>query len=296
LPMLSGGRDLGAAPAERWYEHRHDVSWKLAPVFERGGFADTMEVASAWSCLGTLYRAVRDALARHALVMAHFSHAYPEGCSIYFSFAGRGDLGVYDAAWREALKAAHAAGGTVTHHHGVGVLKAAAAAEELGNALRVYARRKERLDPGGVMNPGRLFGSAPAPRPGPAPPAGAGPVFAVHAQDLLAEVDPWAAPEAIASTLAARGFRLGLPPDRPFAAWLPRWRPGMADRTVQPFYGLQARFPDGCAARLGVAPRSAAGPDLRWGLLRDAHAELVVVPVARADRAPVGAPAEARDA
>jgi alkyldihydroxyacetonephosphate synthase len=279
LQLLSCGRDLGPEPGEHWYAHRHDVSWKLAPVFERGGFADTMEVAATWSRLGALYLGVRAALARHAAVMAHFSHAYPEGCSIYFSFAGTGDLDRYDAAWHDALEAVARAGGTVTHHHGVGALKARAATRELGNALEVYQRRKARLDPGGVMNPGRLFGPTPPAQPGPPRPATPGPVFALHAQDLLAEVDPWAAPEAIEAALTRSGFALRLRPDRPLGAWLPRWRPSAAERHEQPCFGLQARFADGRAARLGLAPRSAAGPDLRWGLLRDARAEAVEVPL-----------------
>ncbi|MFH1465675.1 MAG: FAD-binding oxidoreductase [Pseudomonadota bacterium] len=279
LPLLGAGRDLGPEPGEHWYAHRHAVSWKLAPVFERGGFADTMEVAATWSRLGPLYRAVRDALARHAAVMAHFSHAYPEGCSIYFSFAGAGDLDRYDAAWRDALQAVRLAGGTVTHHHGVGALKAEAATLELGNALRVYQRRKAMLDPGGVMNPGRLFGGAPPPQPGPARPSASGPLFALHPQDLLAEVDPWAAPDELEAALARAGFALRLRPGEPLATWLPRWRPSAAERHEQPCFGLQARFSDGAGARLGLAPRSAAGPDLRWGLLRDARVELVEVPV-----------------
>ena len=35
-----------------------------------------------------LYHSVRAAIGRHAVVMAHFSHAYADGCSIYFTFAG----------------------------------------------------------------------------------------------------------------------------------------------------------------------------------------------------------------
>jgi len=72
-------------------------------------------------------------------VMAHFSHAYPDGCCIYFSFAGSAarDAGgaasagwdaaceeTYDRTWRLAQEAAIAAGGTFAHHHGVGRSKA----------------------------------------------------------------------------------------------------------------------------------------------------------------------------
>jgi alkyldihydroxyacetonephosphate synthase len=285
-PFLDPGRDLGAEPGEHWYAHRHDVSYKLAPIFERGGFADTMEVATTWSRLPALYRAVRQALGRHTAVMAHFSHAYPEGCSIYFSFAGTGSLERYDATWSEALEAARRAGGTITHHHGVGQLKARAAAKELGNALRVYHLRKGRLDPAGIMNPGRLFQGQVDSHQGPPPPEGEGPLYRLHRQDLLAEVDPWAEPEHIQRALAEHGFGLRLPPDRPLAPWLQAFRVEAFERDEVPFFGIQARYEDGCAARLGVSPRSAAGPDLRWGLLRDAHAELIEVPLIRAQDGP----------
>ncbi|MGL1724296.1 FAD-linked oxidase C-terminal domain-containing protein, partial [Vibrio parahaemolyticus] len=75
--------------------------------------------------------------------MAHMSHAYPDGCCIYFSFAGSakashgaGDWDAacertYDETWRVALDAVVAAGGTIAHHHGVGRSKAPRMAKEL---------------------------------------------------------------------------------------------------------------------------------------------------------------------
>lgn len=281
-PLLAAGEDRGAEAGEAWYAHRHDVSYKMSPIFGRGGFADTMEVAATWSQLETLYAAVRNALARHVVVMAHFSHAYPEGCSIYFSFAGKADPERYDRAWTAALDAVHRAGGTVTHHHGVGALKARATTREVGHARRVYQRRKDRLDPGGVLNPGRLYADTAAPLPDFEPPAAAGPVLALDPGSLLARVDPLVEPGPLGAALRQRGFQPRVPPEAPLADWLRRWRPGVGTRHAVPFFGVQARFSDGRAARLGLAPRSAAGPDLRWGLLWDARAEWVEIPVVRA--------------
>ncbi len=283
LPYLRAGSDLGAETGEAWYTNRHEISFKMAPVFMGGGFADTMEVATSWSRLGGLYHAVRDAIGRHAFVVAHFSHAYPEGCSIYFSFAGRGELERYDRTWEAGLEAARRAGGTVTHHHGVGQLKAQAATRELGHALRIYWARKAQLDPGGVMNPGRLFERTEVVGKGPPAPHGDGPVYDVKEHDLLAQADPAAEPAAIQQALARRGLGLRIVPDRPLGAWLRAWRIEAFERHEVPLFSLQARFSDGCAAKLGLAPRSAAGPDLRWGLLRDARPELVEVPLVRLD-------------
>jgi len=280
LPVLKSGRDLGPDPGEQWYHHRHDVSYKLAPVFIAGAFADTMEVAATWDRLPALYESVQSAISRNAVVMAHFSHAYPEGCSIYFSFAGRGNLSVYDKTWRDALSAAREAGGTVTHHHGVGVLKAEAAAKEAGAAIRLWHETKHRLDPRGIMNPGRPFPEATEDSEKPDyPPPCDGPVYSINKSALLARVNPHVDPQEIQAALAKEGYLLRLLPDRPLLAWLQALQRGALEVWQSPLFGIQARFDDGTAVRLFPAPRSAAGPDLRWPLLHSATVEWVEVAI-----------------
>ncbi|MDP6932605.1 MAG: FAD-linked oxidase C-terminal domain-containing protein, partial [Myxococcota bacterium] len=246
--------------------------------FAAGAFADTMEVATTWSRLQDLHQSVRSALGRRTVVMAHFSHAYREGCSIYFSFAGRGRTDVYDKTWRDALAAARAAGGTVTHHHGVGTLKAVEAAREAGAAVRAWRTHKEQLDPSNLMNPGRLFPEEVEVDPGPPKPT-TGPVFDLDPTSLLAEVDPDAEPSTIQEVLAAKGLQLRHLPDRSFGEWLRNLERGALPHWETPLFAVQARFADGTSARIGISPRSAAGPDLRWSLLRQAKPEIVQVPV-----------------
>jgi alkyldihydroxyacetonephosphate synthase len=56
------------------------------------------------------------------------------------------------------VRSCAAAGGTITHHHGVGRLKAAFLAAELGpGGTDVLRRIKAALDPDGVLNPGVLL-------------------------------------------------------------------------------------------------------------------------------------------
>jgi alkyldihydroxyacetonephosphate synthase len=166
----------GEGPARKWLLHRYSVSYRQAPVFAAGLFSDTMEVAAPWSKLGALYDGVRKALGEHVFVMAHMSHAYPDGCCIYFSFAGTagpksGGAGwderceaTYDRAWRAALAAAVEAGGTLAHHHGAGRSKAPRLTRELGDtgvdAVRALMRA---FDPKGILNPGNLVPDAPSP-------------------------------------------------------------------------------------------------------------------------------------
>ena len=163
------GEDLGREPGERWYASRYHISFKLPKVLQQDAFADTIEVAATWDRMLPLYRAVRRAVAPHAVVLAHFSHAYPEGCSIYFSISGVAtDLAEaerrYDKVWDAALNAALEVGGTVTHHHGTGMLKRRYTAVEHGEGIHLYRAVKSLLDPAGICNPDKLYpdrGSAP---------------------------------------------------------------------------------------------------------------------------------------
>jgi alkyldihydroxyacetonephosphate synthase len=157
----AGATDLGEEPGRTWFEHRYAVSYRMSPTFRDGAFVDTMEVASTWDRLPDLYREVRAAIGRHALVMAHFSHAYPEGCSIYFTFvaqrSGRdAEEATYDAIWRDGLGAASRVGGTISHHHGVGLLKGGFMAGEHREAMALLHAIKRAFDPDGIMNPGKL--------------------------------------------------------------------------------------------------------------------------------------------
>ncbi len=157
-----GGRDLGPAPGEHWLSHRYSVSFKLTPALDMGLYVDTLETASTWGRLLGLYHSVRQAVRDHGFVMAHFSHAYEDGCSVYFTLAGIApDLPAreeaYDRVWRAALEAVVAAGGTVSHHHGVGMSKQAFMEKEHGDGGMLLLRSlKKALDPAGIMNPGKL--------------------------------------------------------------------------------------------------------------------------------------------
>ncbi len=273
IALRYNAEPLGEEPARHWLAHRYGVSYRQAPVFMAGAFSDTMEVAATWSRLDALYDSVRAALGRHVFVMAHLSHAYPDGCSIYFTFAGAAPTPAeaeakYDAAWRAALDAAIGAGGTLSHHHGVGRSKAPKLGAELGFGVNVVHALRGMLDPAGIMNPGNLL-----PRDPPALRAVASPPSApvvdrisqlVHASGraTLAEVE---------RALAREGLTLGLgegapPESTTVAAWIAEGARGAPDPWEDPVDHLVAGFTAtlGGGAELEVrpAPRRAVGPDL----------------------------------
>jgi alkyldihydroxyacetonephosphate synthase len=156
------GVHVGSAPARRWLHKRWEISRNLPRIFESGCWTDTFETAIGWDGVARLHRAVRRSVGRHAFVMAHFSHAYADGCAIYFTFAGSAsdpDRGLrqYDAAWAMALDAAQREGATFTHHHGVGLLKEPWFVRELGRGgMDAMRALKETCDPAGILNPGKL--------------------------------------------------------------------------------------------------------------------------------------------
>ena len=61
-----------------------------------------------------------------------------------------------------------AAGGALSHHHGIGLNRGRFLAEGLGGAFDVLVSLKAALDPHGILNPGKLglptpFGEVPWP-------------------------------------------------------------------------------------------------------------------------------------
>jgi alkyldihydroxyacetonephosphate synthase len=164
-----GGLPLGAGPGRSWLRNRYLGPYQRDELLDRGALAETLETATDWTNLGALHRAVRDALHRAladrgtpALVACHVSHLYASGASLYFTFLARAQRGEELAQWRAAKTAAMeaivATGGTITHHHAVGRDHAEWLRAEIGE-LGVDSLRavKERLDPRGIMNPGKLL-------------------------------------------------------------------------------------------------------------------------------------------
>ena len=299
------GTALGPGPARAWYRHRYSVSYRQAPIFRSGAFSDTMEVAAPWSKIHAVYQSVRRAVGEHVVVMAHLSHAYPDGSSIYFTFAGTAHdgsdvLAVYDRAWRAALGAATDAGATLSHHHGVGRSKAPRLTEELGAAVGLVRNLKSAWDPLGLLNPGALIPKA-GPNEARSEPESAGePTFDVDS--CLAEVSATLTLAEAEAFVALRGHTLGLDfsqlnPSVSIAAWLGQGMPGSADHyadpVATPLAGYHARLHDGRRIRIRSAPRRAVGPDLA-ALFVGMNGAFGQIERAALVALPIGAPTPAR--
>src|SRR6476659_5941132 len=163
---LGGAAPLGRSAGNSWYRSRYGGPYLRDELISIGVMVETLETAHTWSRLDELYRgvgeALRGVLGDRSIVMCHVSHAYPDGASLYFTFLTRARPGEELEQWRAAKSAACeaivATEGTITHHHAVGRDHAPYMRAEVGDlGLEALRAVKERLDPTGIMNPGKLL-------------------------------------------------------------------------------------------------------------------------------------------
>lgn len=162
----NGGKDLGPDPAVYWYEKkRFDVRHYLSKTKGPSQIADTLEIAATWDKLADLYYAVRDAMEQYPCrSMGHSSHIYPQGANLYMIFFA--DVGseewedvekVYSQILNATFETCRKNGGTISHHHGIGMAKKQWMTLEHGSTgMEVLRKVKNTLDPDNIMNPGKL--------------------------------------------------------------------------------------------------------------------------------------------
>jgi alkyldihydroxyacetonephosphate synthase len=173
LVRAGGGLPVGRSPGEAWLKGRFLAPYLRDDLLTQGVLVETLETATQWSNLGRLHEAVARAIAEAlsgcgtpGLVMCHVSHLYESGASLYFTFIARMLEDDPIGQWRTVKEAASTAimegGGTITHHHAVGVDHAPFMKREVGGeGVDVLRALKSELDPAGIMNPGKLLALTP---------------------------------------------------------------------------------------------------------------------------------------
>ncbi len=159
------GSSLGHRPGQTWEHSRFAAPYLRDLLLDHTIMVDTLETATTWDRYLPLYRSARDAMAKamdgRGLVMAHLSHAYSDGASLYYTFLARQADGHELEQWQRVKVAATdaiiAAGGALSHHHGIGSDHRPWMSRYLGTAgVRTLAALKQTFDPNGIMNPGKL--------------------------------------------------------------------------------------------------------------------------------------------
>lgn len=167
--LADQGTVIEKGAGEHWWGHRFKAAETYREILSGKGalgplaVVDTLEVAGTWTQMPGLYREVSEALmAECDAVLTHASHIYPSGANYYFTFlinsaSDEAEAETrYRAAWKAGLDATVSARGTISHHHGIGLMKAPWMKSELGSGIEALSRIKAALDPGGRMNPGKL--------------------------------------------------------------------------------------------------------------------------------------------
>ncbi|MEQ9480221.1 MAG: FAD-binding oxidoreductase [Algiphilus sp.] len=137
-------------------------------MLDHAGVVDTFETAVLWSQLPDAYHGIRqrvlDALQRECgggAVTCRVTHAYSDGCCLYFGFFAPGRRDALATQWQAirdaAAEAVTAFGGTASHHHAMGRMHRGYARDELPESfIDALHGARSRLDPEGRMNPGLL--------------------------------------------------------------------------------------------------------------------------------------------
>ena len=160
------GADCGEKPVEHWFETRFRVTeTSSSPQYSLT--IDTIEVAVSWDNASTIYHNVLDkvkAIKGVVLFTAHVSHFYPNGVGMYFSFGGvemgeQTNFEFYQKVWNTTMKAVLESGGSIAHHHGIGINRSNWMDEEWGKGMDILRKFKQILDPNNILNPGKVFGN-----------------------------------------------------------------------------------------------------------------------------------------
>ncbi|MFV0450777.1 MAG: FAD-binding oxidoreductase [Propioniciclava sp.] len=165
--VRSSGTPLGQAVGEAWGINRFSTAGLVRTLQQRDGVADALEVVNTYAGLPNTYTAMSAALRETARiagvgieVFGHASHFYDTGANLYMIFHVHGAApeqidAVYDSLVRAALEACRATGGSITHHHGVGISKSALMSAEWGRTgVDLWRGIKASIDPLNLMNPG----------------------------------------------------------------------------------------------------------------------------------------------
>lgn len=164
----NSGIDCGEHPVEHWFETRFRVT-ETSSSPPNKITVDTIEVAVSWENTAKLYHkvveTVKSKLKGVLLITAHISHFYPNGVGMYFSFAGveTGDqtnFDFYQQVWNTTMKIVLEEGGSIAHHHGIGINRSYWMDSEWGKSMEVLRQVKKLLDPNNILNPGKVYESS----------------------------------------------------------------------------------------------------------------------------------------
>lgn len=161
---LSRGQALDNSIVERWLAARNDVSaW--GPLLQQGFVVDTIEVSGTWAGLKEIYQQVMQGASLIPGLLAitgHSSHVYSDGANLYFTFIARPASpedapSLYREIWQAVMDSTRNAGGSISHHHGIGRIRQPWLAQERASELVLLEQVRRVFDPHDIFNRGALW-------------------------------------------------------------------------------------------------------------------------------------------
>lgn len=164
------GVPAGETNGERGYMLTFVIAYIRDLGLEFNVLAESFETSVSWNRTLSLCRNVKSRVARdcraHGIrkyfVSCRVTQTYDEGCCVYF-YMGLNYMGIenpvetYEAIEHAAREEILANGGSLSHHHGVGKLRASFYSEAVGEAgVALYRAAKSHLDPFNIFAVGNM--------------------------------------------------------------------------------------------------------------------------------------------
>ena len=162
------GMGVGKGPGILYDQKKFDTPYLRDFLLDRGAAGDVSESAAPWSKLGALHDGVVkaaygafDEIGIKGLIISHLSHSYHSGACLYFTFGfvfGDKPLEEYDTVKRAIQQAFIDNGGSISHHHGVGVEHSPWLEQDISaSGVSVLQGLLQSADPDGTFNPGKII-------------------------------------------------------------------------------------------------------------------------------------------
>jgi alkyldihydroxyacetonephosphate synthase len=160
---------VGSGPGALYDQKKFDTPYIRDHLLDYGGVADVSETSAPWSVLPKLYDGVIEAAEKafveldvQGWIMCHLSHSYHSGACLYFTFAFIGSersdvLDQYATVKRAIQQGFMDLGGTLSHHHAVGLAHASWLEEDISAPGVAMVRALfDGVDPTHQLNPGKI--------------------------------------------------------------------------------------------------------------------------------------------
>jgi len=163
-----GGLGVGKGPGVLYDQKKFDTPYLRDFLLDMGAAGDVSETAAPWSKLVELHanahaaaQKAYDSIGTQGWIMSHMSHSYRSGACLYFTFAfvfGDDPISEYDTVKSAIQQAFVDNGGTISHHHGVGLEHAPWLSQDVSpEGVKVLAGLFSSADPMNNFNPGKVL-------------------------------------------------------------------------------------------------------------------------------------------